>query len=38
MDLLQLMMMNAYEEDTNEGLSIGQIVANCVEFLLEAMR
>ena len=32
------MMMDAYDEDTNEGLSIGQIVANCVEFLLEAMR
>ena len=27
-------MMDAYDEDTNEGLSIGQIVANCVEFLL----
>ena len=27
-------MMDAYDEDTNEGLSIGQIVANSVEFLL----
>ena len=32
-DLLQL-MMDASDEDTNEGLSIGQIVANSVEFLL----
>ena len=27
-------MMDAYDEDTNEGLSTGQIVANSVEFLL----
>ena len=32
-DLLQL-MMDACDEDTNEGLSTGQIVANSVEFLL----
>ena len=27
-------MMDAYDEDTSEGLSTGQIVANSVEFLL----